>query len=426
MRPTTRPTIRAGLRVMAISVIAGLTTFSVAVLPACTGAASSPSTPTPNSALLATLHDPAATVGDYFGVSVAVSGTTAVIGAHGTKSHAGTAYIYVKGASGWPTTPTRTLQDPAATADDYFGVSVAVSGTTAIIGAEGTKSNQGAAYIYVKGASGWPTKPTTTLSDPAATSGDYFGAPVVVSGKTAIIGAPNTKSHAGAAYIYVKGAFGWPTTPATTLSDPAATSGGYFGFSAAVSGQTAEQTAVIGAFGTSSSAGTAYIYVKGASGWPTTPTTTLQDPAATSSDCFGWSVAVSGKTAVVGALSPPMCDEGDNHGATYIYVKGASGWPTKPTTTLSDPAATSGDYFGEAVAVSGRTAFIGAQYKLNHGATYIYVKGASGWPTKPTTTLSDGAIGGVFGVSVAVSGTTAVLGAAATNSGAGAAYIYNA
>ncbi len=95
MRPTTRPTIRAGLRVMAISVIAGLTTFSVAVLPACTGAASSPSTPTPNSALLATLHDPAATVGDYFGVSVAVSGTTAVIGAHGTKSHAGTAYIYV-------------------------------------------------------------------------------------------------------------------------------------------------------------------------------------------------------------------------------------------------------------------------------------------------------------------------------------------
>ncbi len=189
MRPTTRPTIRAGLRVMAISVIAGLTTFSVAVLPACTGAASSPSTPTPNSALLATLHDPAATVGDYFGVSVAVSGTTAVIGAHGTKSHAGTAYIYVKGASGWPTTPTRTLQDPAATADDYFGVSVAVSGTTAIIGAEGTKSNQGAAYIYVKGASGWPTKPTTTLSDPAATSGDYFGAPVVVSGKTAIIGA---------------------------------------------------------------------------------------------------------------------------------------------------------------------------------------------------------------------------------------------
>ena len=69
----------------------------------------------------------------------------------------------MKGASGWPKKPTITLADPAATANDSFGYSVAVSGETVVVGAIGTKSNAGAAYIYVEGTSGWPTTPTTTL-----------------------------------------------------------------------------------------------------------------------------------------------------------------------------------------------------------------------------------------------------------------------
>jgi hypothetical protein len=57
------------------------------------------------------------------------------------------------------------------------------------------------AYIYVKGATGWPTKPTATLSDPAATADDLFGE-VAVSGKTAVVGAYGANSDAGVAYIY--------------------------------------------------------------------------------------------------------------------------------------------------------------------------------------------------------------------------------
>ena len=108
-----------------------------------------------------------------------MAGTTAVVGADdtGANSSAGAAYIYEKGASGWPTTPTVTLTDPAATAGDEFGfsVAVAVTGTTVIVGAPLTSSSEGAAYIYVKGASGWPTTPTVTLTDPAATADDNFG-----------------------------------------------------------------------------------------------------------------------------------------------------------------------------------------------------------------------------------------------------------
>jgi hypothetical protein len=244
-------------------IVVGLATFAATALPVASASATASTSvrSTPLGTLLATLSDPAATAGDQFGNPVAVSGETAVIGAHGTSGYGGATYIYVKGASGWPTKPTATLSDPAATADDLFG-EVAVSGKTAAVGAYGANSDAGAAYIYVKGASGWPTKPTAKLSDPAATVDDEFGSSVAVSGKTAVVGAPRTTSEAGAdseagaAYIYVKGYSSWAKKPTATLEDPAATAYDYFASSVAVSGK----TGVIGAGDTNSDAGAAYIY----------------------------------------------------------------------------------------------------------------------------------------------------------------------
>jgi hypothetical protein len=238
---------------------------------------------------------------------VAISGKTVVVGDPRTNSVAGAAYIYVKRASGWPTTPTASLADPAATADDSFGYSVTVSGETAVVGADDTLG-YGAAYIYVKGASAWPTTPTASLADPAATDGDSFGISVAISGTTAVVGADGV--NGGVAYIYVLGGSAWPTTPTTTLGDPATTEGDTFGASVALSGN----TAVVGAFGTTSQSGAAYIYVKGASDWPTAPSVSLPDPRETSDLLFGGSVAVSGKTAAVGASMT-----NSSAGAAYIY-----------------------------------------------------------------------------------------------------------
>ncbi len=162
----------------------------------------------------------------------------------------------MKGTAGWPTTPTTTLSDPKATDDDEFGAPVAVSGKTAVVGAYGTSSGAGAAYIYVNGTTGWPTTPTTTLSNSGGTADEYFGGSVAVSGTTAVVGAPSNGSQKGKAYIYVKGASGWPTTPTSKQKDPAATSGDYFGGSVAVSGK----TAIVGADGTDSNGGSVYIY----------------------------------------------------------------------------------------------------------------------------------------------------------------------
>jgi hypothetical protein len=410
--------------------VAGVLVLLVAVVPT-TSASATPSTSvrsTPLGSLLATLNDPAATLGDRFGYTVAVSGKTAVVGAPSTNVAAGAAYIYVKGASGWPTTPTATLSNPTATQSEIFGETVAVSGTTVVVGAPDANSSDGAAYIYVKGASGWPTMPTTTLSDPAAAVDDSFGSAVGVSGTTVVVGAPNTNSSSGASYIYVEGASGWPTTPTTTLLDPGAIQGDAFGYSVGVS----DTTVVVGApqYLGSSQAGVAYIYVKGASGWPTTSTATLLDPTATTNDLFGWSVAVWGPYTKVVVGAPGTSSD---TGTAYIYQKGSALlWPTTPSATLSDPAATSGDSFGQSVAVSKKTVVVGAPNTDDIvGAAYVFVKADAVWPTTPTTTLSDPAASAneAFGSSVAFSGKTAVVGAPAPpplTHMAGTAYIYKA
>jgi hypothetical protein len=96
--------------------------------------------------------------GDYFGYSVSVSGDTALIGAYGDDddgTSSGSAYVFVRSASVWSEQQKLTASDAAA--GDYFGISVSVSGDTALIGADGDDGedlyggytyDQGSVYIY--------------------------------------------------------------------------------------------------------------------------------------------------------------------------------------------------------------------------------------------------------------------------------------
>jgi hypothetical protein len=95
-----------------------------------------------------------------------------------------------------------TASDGAAS--DYFGYSVAVFGDTAVIGAYGNLSARGAAYIFVRTASGWTQQAKLTANNNEA--GDLFGRSVAISGDTVIVGAPqktiNGNINQGAAYVF--------------------------------------------------------------------------------------------------------------------------------------------------------------------------------------------------------------------------------
>ncbi len=358
-----------------------------------------------------TLHSlsSAATNISDFGDSVAISGNTAVVGA------VGAAYIFVQGSAGWPSTPTVILADPADTSGDLFGASVAISGPVAVIGASGAGSTPGLAYVYVEGASGWPTTPTATLRDPKQVFSDLFGTSVAVSNRTIIVGAEGVKERRGAAYIYQGRARGWPSKPTVSRLDPGKAPGDIFGQAVAISGA----TAIVGAYHTATTPGGAsYVYSKHGSRWASAPSAAMNDPDGSGFDEFGEAVDVSGSTVVVGAP-----DSGG--GAIYFYIKGTLGWPTTPTTTLSDPLATPSDAFGWSVSLSGAVAIVGAPgTDSDSESAYLYVEGSSGSPTVPTLSFQDPAKMSLdaFGDAVAVSGTTIVIGAPNTDSGAGAAY----
>ena len=346
---------------------------------------------------------------DLFGSSVSISGATAIIGAFGTEA----AYLF-------DTTTGKQLfklTAPDTIPGDSFGSSVAISGTTAIVGAHRDDNEfrgTGSAYIF----------DTTTgkqlfkiLASDAA-SGDGFGRVVAISGTTAIVAASGNDApviNSGAAYIF-------DTTTGEQrfkLNASDAEANDQFGSSVAISGD----TAIVGAWieddaGTNS--GAAYIF---------DTTTGEQRFKLTASDAvageyFGSSVAISGNIAIVGARRDD--DAGPDSGSAYIFDTTTGEQLFK--LTASDPA--ENEQFAYSVAISGTTAIVGARRDgdagLFSGSAYLF--DAMTGEQRFKLTASDAAAGDEFGISVAISGTTSIVGASFDDDAgpsSGSAYIFN-
>ena len=217
-------------------------------------------------------------------------------------------------------------------------------------------------------------------------------------------------SNAGSAYVFTRDGSGlWRQQAKLTASDAAEDD--EFGRSVAISGD----TVVIGACGNEvagSDSGSAYVFTSDGSGsWTQQAKLTASDAA--SSDNVGYSVAVSGDTAVIGAWGD--AEGGSSSGSAYVFTRDGSGsWTQQAKLTASDAAA--GDAFGRSVAVSGDTAVIGANWDdnpgLNSGSVYVFTRGGIGsWAQQAKLPAPDDAENVWFGNSVAVNGGTAVIGA---------------
>src|ERR1022692_923729 len=289
-------------------------------------------------------------------------------------------------------------------AGDAFGVSVSVSGDTAVVGADikkiGLNTQQGEAYVFVRSGTTWTQQ--QTLPAPDGVAGNLFGFSVSVSGDTAVVGAPNQDENdsPGAAYVFTRSGTTWTQQQKLTASDGSLVN--EFGISVSVSGD----TAVVGAFQQQPVAA-AYVFVRSGTTWTQQQKLTASDPVA--GDAFGTSVSVSGDTAVVGA------NRNNSQGAAYVFVRNGTTWTQQQKLTASDGVA--GDFFGRSVSVDQGTAVIGAQAKNSaQGAAYVFRNTGSSGPDFLITkshvgNFTPGQVGATYTITVMNTGTASTAGA---------------
>jgi FG-GAP repeat len=350
---------------------------------------------------------------DWFGASVAVSGSTVVVGASQApllSSGVGRAYVFTRTATGWH--ESAELESPDTVGPDWFGDSVAVSGSTIVVGAPAISvlsSGLGRTYVFTKTATGWHE--SAELEGPGTLAGDGFGDSVAVSGSTVVVGAPSHASKAGAAYVFRNSAKGWQ---ATELKGSDTGAKDDFGDSVAVSGS----TIVVGAFGHASEAGRAYVFTKTPTGWH--QAAELSGSGTVAGDGFGVSVAVAGRIIAVGAGLAASAA-----GRVYLFTKKATGW--HQSAQLHDSDTLDKDDFGDSVAVSGHTVVVGTFARASSaGRAYLFTSTPTGWHQTAELAGSSTVSGNEFGYSVAISGSTVVVGAEGQESGAGRAYVFEA
>ena len=440
---------------------------------------------------------------DRLGQSIAVSGDTMVVGAvfedssttgvnstsNNSASSSGAAYVFVRDAVTNTWSEQAYLKASNTGADDRFGTSVAISGDTLVVGAifeessttgvdstpDNLASNAGAAYVFVRDTV------TNTWSQQAylkafnSQPGDEFGFSVAISGDTVVVTAHKEDSSttgvdsmpdesatdAGAAYVFIRDVATNTWSEQAYLKASNTDTDDQFGSSIVMS----DNTIVVGAISEDSSttgvdsmpdnssfaAGAAYVFVRDAATDIWNEQAYLKASNTDASDEFGFSIAVSGNTIVVGAHNEDSSTTGvdsmpDNSatlaGAAYVFTRDTMTdlWSQQAYLKASNTEAL--DNFGTSVAVSGNLVIVGAigedssttgvnstadESASSAGAAYVFIHDevTNIWSEQSYLKASNTGTNDQFGKSAGISGTTIVVGAGEEDSATGAAYIFS-
>jgi hypothetical protein len=371
--------------------------------------------------------------GNTFGLTVAVSGNTVVVGEdcaeitgnRNCKKRRQSVYVYQKSKSGWG--QIAELKPSDGSVGDQFGVALAISGNTIVAGALNGKT-----YVFVKPDGGWKDMTETAqLTDPDTGNGGGISSESI-DNRTIVVGVltatVNGNKYQGAAYVFVEPPTGWATTSVPN-GELTASDGSYFdlfGISVAVSGE----TITVGApfHHDQTGPGEVYLFEKPPTGWANaTQTATLTRSNAGPYDEFGLTVAINGNTVVVGA--PQAVGENNGQGVVDVFVKPSKGWSDR-TENAELVAPIFIQHFGWSVAIEGVKVTVGTFSPNN--VVFAYAKPSKGgWKStsQPQTELMAGNGVGFFGFSVAMTDSIIVAGAPyETVNGEpdqGAAYLFN-
>lgn len=363
--------------------------------------------------------------GGYFGYSVSIDGQYAVVGAVGENDHSGAAYVFVRDGDTW--TQQARLVAGDREAGDNFGYSVSIRGNTVLVGAMGDSDNgpnTGSAYVFVRDDGAWTQQAKLTAGDGA--QGDHFGWRVSVGEDTALVGAIDDDDHgssSGSAYVFVRDGETWTEEAKLTAADGVA--GDQFGRGVALRGDYAAIAARRLSDENGDYSGAVYVFNRNRGMWHQQAKLTAGNGS--NSDRFGFSVAIDEEYIAVGAIGDS--DNGIFSGAAYVFVRDQDVWTMQAKLTPGDGAAW--DRFGHSVALSGDTAIVGALgsdgSRADAGAAYAFLRSGDGWAEVAKLVAGDGDEQDEFGYSVSLSGRTAVIGAIGDDDNgdlSGSAYVF--
>ena len=308
-----------------------------------------------------------------FGRAVAVDGDAIVVGA------VFAAYVFRFDGTNW----NEEAKLGGSCADGRFGTSVAIEGSRLMVGAplKGCldASVEGHVFFYHRtGAGVWEL--TRKLTSHYGTVGSYYGWSVSLDGSTAVVGAPGW----GEVFTYWPDGSTWQI--GERIVDPIWGSGRSFGRSVSLQ----DGALVVGTPGDSevqAGAGAAYVYRQAASGgWasegkllppPTSPAQKL------TGSYYGSTVGLSGDLIVMGG---PQADiAGQENGAVLVFARQNGSWAYQATLTAADGG--SYDYLGTGLDIDHGFVLAGAPghdaLGANVGAAYLYAVGAAEPPPPP-------------------------------------------
>ena len=402
------------------------------------------------------------------GTAVAVSGNTAVVGApefdvdvaelgnDTTQNRAGRVHVFVEDNGDWP--QQATVVPDIVTSNARFGYSVGVDAAAdLLIGgaptylASAPQLQSGAAYIFRRSGTTWSQDQLLISSD--GRSNDLMGWSVAISGDYAVVGAPNFDTvpdgvqfqyaNNGQVYVFRYNGNAWIETQILYASD--AYNNQQFGMSVAIDGS----RIIVGAPGSLSepmkagqaakgpnpSGPGAYVFTR--TGTTFQETCKVRPLEVGNFDVFGLSVDVERDTFIVGAPQTPSgADEGPvlGAGAAYVfaYNSASDDWPLQQKLVSNSQA--TGHGFGLSVGVSGETALVGSPGYSNDvfqaGLAELFERSGTVWSSGDELLQAAGSADDQFGNACALDGNAAVVGAwLGTNSSdagsnSGAAYVF--
>ena len=322
--------------------------------------------------------------GDSFGQAVALDGDVAAVGAafddKPTGGNVGSVYVFRRTGTVWAFEQKLVPNDPQD--NDRFGGAVALVGDLIVVGASfkniAANPDQGAAYVFKRTGGTWIQQARLTAADGAASDG--LGESVALNGSTALIGAPGRDGGKGAAYVFTTDGANWLFQQQLTNNTLAPND--RFGSAVALNGE----TALVGAPNALvAHQGSAFVFTRSGTVWSEQAQLNANDGAA--DDGFGSSAALIGDTALVGAPFDNLGfnDEINDQGSAYEFVRVGTNWFQQTKLKANDGAAD--DQAGIAVALSSQLAVVGAWLKdinanIDQGAAYVFIA------TCPTVLIS--------------------------------------